>query len=97
MKKILLDLSPIQSREQLHDYLARTMDFPDYYGRNLDALYDMLTDIMEDTCIGISWGDREDIPAVRLEQVKKVFRDAQENNPHLCVTFSETKEEGNIP
>ena len=26
MKKILLDLSPIQSREQLHDYLARTME-----------------------------------------------------------------------
>ena len=93
MKKILLDLSPIQSREQLHDYLARTMDFPDYYGRNLDALYDMLTDIME----GIFCGDREDIPAVRLERVKKVFRDAQENNPHLCVIFSETKEEGNIP
>ena len=53
--------------------------------------------IMEDACIGISWGDQEDIPAVRLEQVKKVFRDAQENNPHLCVIFSETQEEGNIP
>lgn len=92
MKKILLDLNLIKNREQLHDYLALTMDFPDYYGRNLDALYDMLTDIMEDTCIGIFCGDREDIPAVHLERVKKVFKDAEEDNPHLCVIFSELEE-----
>jgi len=97
MRTIRLDCRQMEDREHLHDYLAQTLEFPSWYGRNLDALYDMLTDIMEDTCIGISWGDREDIPAVRLEQVKKVFRDAQENNPHLCVIFSETQEEGNIP
>ncbi len=28
-----------------HDYLKEALDFPDYYGSNLDALYDCLTDI----------------------------------------------------
>ena len=29
--------------EELHDYLASELSFPEYYGRNLDALYDILT------------------------------------------------------
>lgn len=28
-----------------HDYLMQALDFPDYYGKNLDALYDCLTEI----------------------------------------------------
>ena len=32
-----------------HDYLKKSLNFPDYYGKNLDALYDCLTDIGVDT------------------------------------------------
>ena len=32
-----------------HDYLKEVFDFPDYYGKNLDALYDCLCDIGVDT------------------------------------------------
>ena len=28
-----------------HDYLAEALNFPDYYGKNLDALYDCLCEI----------------------------------------------------
>jgi ribonuclease inhibitor len=28
-----------------HDYLKDVLDFPDYYGKNLDALYDCLCEI----------------------------------------------------
>ncbi|MDO5860137.1 barstar family protein [Methanobrevibacter sp.] len=28
-----------------HDYLKEALDFPDYYGKNLDALYDCLCEI----------------------------------------------------
>jgi RNAse (barnase) inhibitor barstar len=28
-----------------HDYLMQALDLPDYYGRNLDALYDCLTEM----------------------------------------------------
>ena len=92
MKKILLDLNLVKNREQLHDYLALTMEFPDYYGRNLDALYDVLTAITEDTCIGIFCGERTDIPVVHVNRVKKVFKDAEQDNKHLCVIFSELED-----
>ena len=28
-----------------HDYLMEALNFPDYYGKNLDALYDCLCEI----------------------------------------------------
>lgn len=43
MKRITLDGKKIRKDE--HDYLKEELDFPDYYGRNLDALYDCLTEI----------------------------------------------------
>lgn len=32
-----------------HDYLMEVLDFPDYYGKNLDALYDCLCEIGVET------------------------------------------------
>jgi len=38
-----LDCARMTDRQTTHDYLAQTLEFPDWYGRNLDALYDLLT------------------------------------------------------
>ena len=35
-------------REKGHDYLSEALNFPDYYGKNLDALYDCLCEIEAD-------------------------------------------------
>ena len=43
MKTIVLDCAQMTGRETAHDYLARELSFPEWYGRNLDALYDLLT------------------------------------------------------
>ena len=43
MKELLLDAETLYTREQLHDVLTKVCGFPADYGRNLDALYDLLT------------------------------------------------------
>ena len=41
---IELDGRKMTDRSALHDYLREALELPDYYGRNLDALYDLLTE-----------------------------------------------------
>ena len=42
MKKIILDFSGIKTLYELHDLFENTFSLPDYYGRNMDALWDCL-------------------------------------------------------
>lgn len=39
----MIDGRDFENIEVLHDVLKDKLDFPDYYGRNLDALWDCLT------------------------------------------------------
>ena len=49
MKKIVLELEKMRSLPMLHKYLHTALALPEYYGANLDALYDCLTEIAEST------------------------------------------------
>ena len=40
-----LDGSKMTSREDLHAHLAQQLALPEWYGRNLDALYDALSEM----------------------------------------------------
>ena len=42
-----IDLSPIQTEEQLHDLLSDALAFPEFYGKNWDAFWDSITDLVE--------------------------------------------------
>ncbi len=39
-----IDLKGITTKEELHDLLAKELSLPEYYGHNLDALHDVLTE-----------------------------------------------------
>ena len=85
MKTIKLDIKNIETMRALHIYLQYKLDFPAYYGRNLDALYDCLTDIGEDTRIIFIPGDACGECAANMQKLLHVFKDAQEENPHLTI------------
>ncbi len=53
----MLDCSHISSREILHNTLSEILELPVWYGKNLDALYDCLTDISRETLLRISGMD----------------------------------------
>ena len=39
---MILDGKNMTTRKDAHDEIARVLELPDYYGRNLDALWDLL-------------------------------------------------------
>ncbi len=45
MRKIRLDGRKMDSRTQAHSYLQRMLTLPEYYGANLDALADCLSEV----------------------------------------------------
>ncbi len=87
---VILDGAKVRSRRGLHSYLKKALSFPDYYGRNLDALYDCLTDLQEQTELVV-----ENVPELEnslgfyAKSLFIVLRRASEENEHLLVTIKE--------
>ena len=51
MKNIIIDGEKIEDMADIHSIFAGELSFPEWYGNNLDALYDCLTDISEEVTI----------------------------------------------
>ena len=45
MEEKIIDCTQIHSKEDLHRIFCQILCFPEWYGSNLDALYDCLTEI----------------------------------------------------
>ncbi len=88
MKKIEIDCSGITTPEQLHEALRQALSFPDWYGNNLDALFDCLTEDFTDREL-ILRGYHALQYALKdyCEKALYVFKCACEENPHLIVTL----------
>ena len=62
-----------------HKYLKKALDFPDYYGENLDALYDCLCDL---NC-EIHFKNAVEVKECILD----TFEDAMNENENLIIKF----------
>ena len=89
MRKVRLDFDGLNSREQVQDYMAEKFDFPPYYGRNLDALYDCLTDICEPVAIACYLPGKEP-KCSYIDRVCQTIKDAEKDNDCLAVFFVRT-------
>ena len=47
MKQVTIDFTHCKTFLDLNDELAQKLDFPDFYGQNLDALWDCLTGFID--------------------------------------------------
>ncbi len=84
MNYVMIDGGFLRSKDHLHDILARELHFPEWYGRNLDALHDCLTDLHEDTQISVIRIDSADAELQQyLSRVLRVLHDSAEENDHL--------------
>ena len=90
MRTIVLDCSMLHGRVQAHDYLFQALELPDYYGHNLDALYDCLTEA--DPCTLVLTGAE----ALRQqhgygERVLNTLEDAARDNPSLRLRYEDDR------
>ena len=81
---VYLDGRQMTSRTALHDHLQRVLNLPDHYGRNLDALYDLLTERAEPTTLVLEhWPPAAEALGRYGTAFLKTLRDASEKNETL--------------
>lgn len=84
MKTITLCGTEISDMADVHRFFAEKLDFPDWYGNNLDALHDCLTDIREDITVEITEkAALSEALGVRYRRFIKALTHAAEENDHL--------------
>lgn len=87
---VRIDGAEILSRDDLHDALSRQLSLPEYYGRNLDALYDCLTDLSEPTELHLA--HKAELTAtlgIYADVFETVLRDACAENACLQLFLEE--------
>lgn len=88
MSKIVTVLNGhnMMNKKQVHDYLSERFNFPDYYGRNLDALYDLMSTYQQPEKLIILLIYSEimfDQLGEYGEKLVSVFEDANKINPNI--------------
>ncbi len=78
MEIIILDGKKMNSFDGTHDYLAKSLRLPQYYGRNLDALYDCLGESFSDDAIIIlmNGGEMKSALGAYGDKLCRVLEDA---------------------
>ena len=79
---VILNCEYLTEREQAHEYLAKMLSFPEYYGKNLDALYDCLTELSGRNLVLLNTSL---LPSGYGERILKTLEDAARSNPELTL------------
>lgn len=88
MNKFHLNCENISTRPELHDKIALEFGFPEWYGKNLDALHDCLLDISTDTLMVVeNFNLLEEKLGRYALNFKKVLSDSSAENNFLDIEF----------
>ena len=82
MEERIIDCNLIHSKEDLHRIFRETLAFPAWYGNNLDALHDCLTEINGKVRL-LDWETAEERLGDYGKKAKKVIAAAALHNTEL--------------
>jgi barstar (barnase inhibitor) superfamily len=89
MKIVILDAKKMLEKEKMHEYFTKKFGLPEYYGKNLDALFDCLCEINEPTLIKLK--NENVLDGATKESLTQLFRDVCSEN--ALVKFELVKDE----
>jgi ribonuclease inhibitor len=79
LNKVVIQGSKLTDKNTLHQILKKELNLPDYYGENLDALWDCLTTDIE-LSLTIEWVDfqkSKDLLGDYAESTLEIFNEAE--------------------
>ena len=87
-REYFINFSTVTDRASLHEKLKACLSLPEWYGANLDALYDCLTDLGPSviSLSGLRWLEPL---GTYGKKVLQVFRDAEADARDLTVIVSD--------
>lgn len=89
MEYIYLDGREMTTRETAHTYLQKQIDRVEYHGKNLDALYEVLSTWNEPTTILFAHSEEVPFHLGRYgEALLNTFQDATRENRSLTLKIS---------
>ena len=91
-KEYVLDCYEMYERRVAHEYIAKMLEFPDYYGKNLDALFDCLTEMGECSILFTNLSALEELGDYS-GALLAVFEEAESANENLTLVYVNEDEE----
>lgn len=79
--RVILDAGCMMQKEETHQYLKEKLGFPEYYGKNLDALYDCLMDLNDTEVIF----EHQENAGAYYQRVYQIFQETEKQNPGLRI------------
>ena len=89
IRRIILTADAVRDKESMASFMKEQLDLPDYFGGNLDALSDLLSEVSQETVFEV-----EETEALRMPEdgyaarTLRVLERAADENPriHLYLT-----------
>lgn len=87
-----INLSKVTSERELHELLARSLSFPNFYGLNWDAFWDSISDLVSlpERIVFTGSSTLKDMLPSSYEQLQNCFNDLIEEYPNInCAVYWE--------
>ena len=88
----VIDLAGVTARKELHERIEAALPVPEWYGKNLDALHDVLTDpCFGGSCLVLFMNCSEFSESMPryYAAMQQMCRAAADANPGLMVEFAD--------